>query len=458
MVNPFISNSVYKSIDLYLLIITFERVYKILIFKKKGVFKMVQTKKSFWNFGGLFFFYFFIWATVFTFLPIWLEEQAGLSSTESGYVFSAMSLIALLYQPFFGILSDKLVFKKHLFATVAVAAIFMGPFFSYAFIPLLNINIFIGAIIGSVYLSYVLYGGVGVIESYIERASRANQFEYGRARLFGSIAGATATFVSGLLFVAHPFSIFWLASLSAIVLGILLYTAKIDKGASLKADESTSEPVTKEVIFSVFKLKNFWMLGIFIIGTACMYDVFDQQFPNYYKQFFATPSEGTNVFSKLVSLQIGLEAIIMVFMPILINKIGAKNGLLLFGALTFIRIFGSAVAVGPISLSIVRLIAAVEMPLLLISIFKYITSVFDIRLSATVYLLAFNFAKQISIMVFSSVAGGMYSAIGYQNTYYILSLVVLIITIMSIYTLENDKNNKKLELSGGFSPVTIKKG
>ncbi|MFP9127077.1 MFS transporter [Niallia sp. BSM11] len=73
------------------------------------------------------------------------------------------------------------------------------------------------------------------------------------------------------------------------------------------------------------------------------------------------------------------------------------------------------------------------------------------------YLLAFNFAKQISIMVFSSVAGGMYSTIGYQNTYYILSVVVLVITIMSIYTLENDKKHKKMKVSGSFSPITVKK-
>ncbi|MGV2503227.1 MFS transporter, partial [Priestia megaterium] len=77
----------------------------------------------------------------------------------------------------------------------------------------------------------------------------------------------------------------------------------------------------------------------------------------------------------------------------------------------------------------------------LISIFKYITSVFDVRLSATIYLLAFNFAKQSSVMIFSSVAGALYSATGYQNTYYILSAIVLIITVVSIYTLQNDKKN-----------------
>ncbi|MGV2503279.1 MFS transporter, partial [Priestia megaterium] len=333
---------------------------------------MQGTKKNFWNFGGLFFFYFFIWATVLTFLPIWLEEQAGLTAKESGYVFSAMSLIALCYQPFFGILSDKLVFKKNLFATVVCVAMFTGPFFSYVFIPLLDINIFVGAILGSIYLSFVFYGGVGVVESYIERASRTNKFEYGRARLFGSIAGATATFVGGVLFVMNPGSIFWISSLSAIILAVLLFTAKVNTSNIDNTDQESkqkSEPLTKETILSIFKIKNFWMLGLFIIGTATIYDVFDQQFPNYYKHFFTTPGEGVNVFSKLVTLQIGIEAILMVFMPFFINKIGAKRGLILFGWLTFIRILGSAIDVGPISLSLVRLIAAVEMPLLLISIF-----------------------------------------------------------------------------------------
>lgn len=401
---------------------------------------MQGTNKNFWNFGGLFFFYFFIWATVLTFLPIWLEEQAGLTAKESGFVFSAMSLVALLYQPFFGVISDKLVFKKNLFASVVVVAMFMGPFFNFLFIPLLNLNIYIGTLLGSLYLSYVFFGGVGVVESYIERCSRSNGFEYGRSRLFGSIAGATATFVGGILFVKDPESIFWLASASAVVLGVLLDTAKVN--VSSIGGTNSSESLTKETILSIFKLKNFWMLGLFVVGAACIYDVFDQQFPNYYNQFFDTPAEGTNIFSKLVSLQIGLEAIIMVFMPALINKIGAENGLLLFGLLTFVRIFGSAIAVGPVSLSLVRLIAAVEMPLLLISIFKYITGVFDVRLSATVYLLAFNFAKQLSVMVFSSVAGGLYSLIGFKETYYILSAIVLVITILSIFTLQNDKLNK----------------
>ncbi|MEY8757374.1 MFS transporter [Peribacillus frigoritolerans] len=401
----------------------------------------MNVSKGFWNFGGLFYFYFIIWAIVLGFLPLWLEDVAGLNPSETGIVFSSMSLIALCYQPFLGIISDKLGFKKNLFWVVVILLMFMGPFFSFLYAPLLKANIVIGAIIGSVYLSAVFNGGVGVVESYIERVSRNNGFEYGRVRLFGSIAGATASLIGGVMFVKNPNSIFWFASGAAVILAVLLFMAKIEGQDHIKSGGSKGKgnEISKKAVLSIFKIKNFWYLSFLIIGTAAIYDVFDQQFPNYYVQFFSSKEYGTDIFSKLVSIQVGLEAILMIFAPVIVNKMGAKNGLILFGVLTFVRIFGSAIATGPVLLSIFRLIAAFEMPLLLVSIFKYITGVFDTRLSATIYLLAFNFAKQSAITIFSSVAGSMYSFMGFQNTYYCLSAVVLLVTLISYFTLSNDK-------------------
>ncbi|MDP9741190.1 UNVERIFIED_ORG: OHS family lactose permease-like MFS transporter [Bacillus sp. B2I3] len=404
----------------------------------------MNVSKGFWHFGGLFYFYFIIWAIVLGFLPLWLEDVAGLNPSETGIVFSSMSLIALCYQPFLGIISDKLGFKKNLFWVVVILLMFMGPFFSFLYAPLLKANIVIGAIIGSVYLSAVFNGGVGVVESYIERVSRNNGFEYGRVRLFGSIAGATASLIGGVMFVKNPNSIFWFASGAAVFLAVLLFMAKIEGQDHIKSGGSKGKgnEISKKAVLSIFKIKNFWYLSFLIIGTAAIYDVFDQQFPNYYVQFFSSKEYGTDIFSKLVSIQVGLEAILMIFAPVIVNKMGAKNGLILFGVLTFVRIFGSAIATGPVLLSIFRLIAAFEMPLLLVSIFKYITGVFDTRLSATIYLLAFNFAKQSAITIFSSVAGSMYSFMGFQNTYYCLSAVVLLVTLISYFTLSNDKKTQ----------------
>ena len=65
----------------------------------------------------------------------------------------------------------------------------------------------------------------------------------------------------------------------------------------------------------ILKLKSFWAFALIIVGTASIYDVFDQQFPNYYVTFFDSKEAGIDTFSKLCSAQTALEAVLMVFAP-----------------------------------------------------------------------------------------------------------------------------------------------
>lgn len=80
------------------------------------------------------------------------------------------------------------------------------------------------------------------------------------------------------------------------------------------------------------------------------------------------------------------------------------------------------------------------MPLLLISITKYIANSFDIRFYATVYALSANFSKQISVFIMSSIAGGLYSTIGFQLTYLLMGSIVFLITIFTMIFLKPIKN------------------
>lgn len=52
--------------------------------------------------GCFFFLYFFIMATCFPFLPIWLSDIIGLNKTHTGIVFSCISLSAIAFQPVLG--------------------------------------------------------------------------------------------------------------------------------------------------------------------------------------------------------------------------------------------------------------------------------------------------------------------------------------------------------------------
>ncbi|MCT6903230.1 MAG: oligosaccharide MFS transporter, partial [Lactobacillus sp.] len=351
-----------------------------------------KENKHFWGFPFTHFSYFFIWATVNGYLTLWMEQVGHLNGAQSGLVFSMMAGISLIFQPFFGVISDKLLFRKDLILIIGVVGIFIGPYFQWAFIPLMKINSFLVAFVTGVFLSFVLNGGVSVVEQYVQRASLANGFEYSHSRLGGSLAGIVASLVAGRLFLWKPDSIFWMCSIAAIIfVCLLLFSDKINMDNASAAGD-TSNSLNMQIVGSVFKNKNFWYLCIFYVGASAIFDVFDQQFIIFFKTFFATAAQGTLVYSYMSSAQTLIEFILMFPMPWIINKIGAKKGLIAYGFLTCIRILGSALSPTWGWIVVFRLLAGLEMPLLLTSIMKYIAGAFDIRLYATVYALASNFA------------------------------------------------------------------
>ena len=161
-------------------------------------------------------------------------------------------------------------------------------------------------------------------------------------------------------------------------------------------------------------------------------------FRSFFKSFFHAAAQGTIAYSYMTSAQTALEFLLMIPMPWLINKIGSRNGLICYGVILTIRIVGSALVPSLTFVIILRLLAGLEMPILLVSIMKYIAGAFDLRLYATVYALSSNFAKQISVFFFSSFAGKLYDQIGFQHTYLILGIIVGIVTLICAFTLTKE--------------------
>lgn len=412
------------------------------------------TNPAFWNFGGLFFFYFAIWQLAFTFLSRWLEVEAGMSHGNIGLLNSVMALTAFCLQPLYGFIQDRLGFRKHLFAFVVLVGALMGPFFAFVFTPLVELNQVLGAVVGGLFLSLTLNAGVGIVEAFNERNSRANGFEYGHVRLFGSIAGAIASLIGGFIWASNPNNIWWAGTFSAIVLGVLLLVARTPKPgdagyeaitADAEGAEDTAESgrpkVDKQVVLDLLRSRSFLGFMILMFGAAALYDVFDQQFPNYFAQFVGGQLDPQVLFSRVVFVQILLEALVMVAMPFLINKIGAKRGLQLFALVLVVRVIGSAFFTQTSLLIFWRLLAAFEMPLMLVSVMKYITRMFDVRISATAYMIGFNMAKQVGIVVFSWVFGTAYDLIGFSTSYVIMGGVVLVVTVLSGVLMQDDRRH-----------------
>ncbi|STS96630.1 putative proton/sugar symporter, LacY [Klebsiella pneumoniae] len=188
-----------------------------------------RERHNFVYFLLFFFFYYFIMSAYFPFFPVWLADVNHLTKTETGIVFSSISLFAIIFQPVFGLMSDKLGLRKHLLWTITVLLILFAPFFIFVFSPLLQMNIIAGSLVGGIYLGIVFSSGSGAVEAYIERVSRANRFEYGKVRVAGCVGWALCASITGVLFSIDPNITFWIASGFALVLGLLLWLSRAGK-------------------------------------------------------------------------------------------------------------------------------------------------------------------------------------------------------------------------------------
>lgn len=411
-----------------------------------------STNKNFWIFGTVVFLYFFTMATCFPFLPVWLSDIIGLNKTETGMVFSAISFFALIFQPIMGMISDKLGLRKNLLWIISILLFLFAPFFIYVFAPMLQYNIFMGALLGGIYIGFVFQAGCGAIEAYVERVSRQHNFEYGKARMFGCIGWGLCATCSGLLFNIDPTLVFWMGSIAALAMMTLLLIAKPQQNQTAQVLDqlgANKSQFSMKMVLGLFRMRSMWMFIFYVVGVACIYDVFDQQFATFFKGFFSTPQEGNEVFGYVTTAGEAANALIMFFAPWVINRIGAKNTLLIAGSIMTIRIVGSSFATTTLEVIILKMLHALEVPFLLVGAFKYINVTFDVRLSATVYLIAFQFSKQCGVIFFSTWAGHLYDSIGFQNTYQILGIVTLAVTIISAFTLNNNKveNKQRVKLS-----------
>lgn len=397
---------------------------------------MSKSKVVYLKLSAYFFFFFVTWSASYSLFSIWLGQEINLSGADTGIVFSVNAIFALCMQPLYGYISDKIGLRKSILTFISVLLIFVGPFYIYVYGPLLKYNTILGAVVGGIYLGTAFLAGVGAIESYVEKIGRKYNFEYGRSRMWGSLGWAAATFFAGQLFNINPNINFWIASISAIILFFIILSISIEMSDE---DLEKAQSVKIKDVCLLFKLKEFWLFILYVIGVTCFYNVYDQQFPLYYSSMFSSKEIGNQIFGYLNSLQVFLEAGMMFMAPFIVNKIGAKKGLILAGLLMSFRIIGSGLATEPILISCMKLLHSVELPIMLIAVFKYLAANFDTRLSSILYLVGYQFASQVGATVLSPVIGRFYDTVGFSSTYIIMGCIVLVFTIISMFTLASTK-------------------
>lgn len=235
---------------------------------------------------------------------------------------------------------------------------------------------------------------------------------------------------------------FYMSTGSGIIFLLILFRMDLGKycDSTSLAAKAFANPVRMKDFWVLMTLPRFWAFGLFMTGVCGIYAVYDQQFPVYFSSFYPNPEDGIRAYGYLNSSQVFVEALCMLFAPWLISRIGAKNGLILTGTIMFVRILGSGVAVDVWVIASCKMLHALEVPILLVSAFKYIAGNFDPRLSATLYLVGFQAAQSLTAMFLAPVAGYGYDHIGFSSVYVLMAGVVGVCLLISCLTLRSQSS------------------
>ena len=359
------------------------------------------------------------WGIWWSFFQIWLTSTQGFSGSQIGTIYSFGSAVALVLMFVYGSIQDKLGLKKYLMYFQVGCQVLLAPFFTWVYVPMLEANFYVGAMVGAVYLSVAYLAACPVFEAVTERLSRRYSFEYGQARAWGSFGYAISALSAGFLFTINPYLVFWTGSAVSLVLLLILLFVHPEKNDAVRSkyesktesDKDNKSPSFAEII-GVFKILDVWKIIIVIIISWTFYTVFDQQmFPHFFTQFFATPEEGHQAYGVLNSVQVFLEFLMMGVVPVVMKKIGVRKVILLH---------------------------APETALFILGIFRYFTLHFDTRMSATIYMVGFQIAAQVGQIIFSTPLGALHDDIGYQSTFLVISGIVMVASIYAFAILKKD--------------------
>lgn len=399
------------------------------------------------SFSGMLLLFYLSLVSSFAMFQAWVSQDLSLNPSQIGVIYTLVALTALIFAPIFGAWQDALGTAKTLLALIGVGLMCCTPIMGWVFVGIVkNVSFALGAIVAGLYFGTVLISGVGAVETYCERGARHVGFEYGSVRMWASIGCALAASMTGFWLRINPLICFYIATLGGLLFVLILWSLNTRDIRPHRPEEAAGGSNSLFESLKLARTPAFWWLTLFLFATSGGFMLFDQQFPIFYSSLFADKAQGKEMTGIILAVQLLCDAGCLLILPKLVNRIGARNGLLLAGIVMVVRIGGSGISYDPVLAGFFKLLQAIDLPLLIVSAFKYISRMFDERYGATVYLVSFQCSQQIAGILLSSVMGVGYSNIGYHHTYQIMAVVIALFTLQAYFTLPRNPQQVRAAL------------
>lgn len=185
-----------------------------------------------------------------TFLPVYLENTLGFSSSKVGMIVSIPSIIGILFVPIWGLLSDLLKKQKSiLWINILMSLLFTGVY--------IVTKSFVAVLIVATFLEMFRNSILPLTDSLTTSYCKENNKNYGGIRVVGSMSFAIASFLCGQLIKITNNDLMFFYVFMVSMIGCLIICPTLDTTNKIEQKEKLN---LKQDLPNLFKNKAYFLI------------------------------------------------------------------------------------------------------------------------------------------------------------------------------------------------------
>ncbi len=344
----------------------------------------------------------------YPFFALYLSS-IGVENKELGVIMMILPLIAIFVNPMWSHFSKNVnsnrLFLRILTIIEALMIVLLIGRTSTEAIVIITIMI---AIAGQPF--YIMLDG------FTSFFSKANGFQYGNIRLYGSLSYALGTLAAGYLIKLYGYgTTFYLAGFFFVITGVLIHWMKpLDLSIDLDLDE-------KSDLKSLVRNKRyllFAMYYIILLGTIFGADAF-------LGVYFETLGVETDAFGWITFYFIIGEILVLFILSKFGHLFKTRNILILMAIMNAIRYFSYGFGLPLVAMIIISASRSISMGGILYISIRYMTEITSSK-NLTLGILLYSSFRSLLTAIITVVGGYVTDFYGYQSFYVIVGIIALI--------------------------------
>ena len=362
-----------------------------------------------------------------TFLPVYLENTLGFTSSQVGIVVSIPSILGIIFVPIWGLLSDiskkqKTVLWINIFMSLILAGVYT---ITKSFIPVLIVATFFEMFRNSV---------LPLTDSLTTSFCRENNKNYGSIRVIGSMTFAVASFLCGQLIKITNSDLMFFYVFMVSMIGCLIVTPTLDTNTNIEQKEKLN---LKEDLPKLFKNKAYILIllcGVCVAGLT-------EGMMSFQGIYLTKLGAGTELVGLLTVFMVLPELFFMVKTKGLIEKYGMIKMIGFASCALLVRWIIYFTTSNPWLFMLATSMHGVAISIITISAFEFIGKVVD-KKHHTTSMTVYTFTIGVSYSLMKLLYGNMIDSLGFKSIF-IFSMVVSVFSFVILKRISNLNQTKE---------------